>query len=185
MLALKNMLAAVLLTGTWSVPLPQEPGPAYGFLAPALRDLAVHLEIMDPKESDFLLAHPEDFAEHVRQLQDRYRELRDAPPVSEAARLPARDVVNDLLNFNRAFYQELTERLEVDTVHSNELEAARSETTHLYRIWDAVRDARCEHYYVNVRRQALMQLRDMIGQPAFYAGQLPPYVPLWRFPVVD
>jgi hypothetical protein len=32
-----------------------------------------------------------------------------------------------------------------------------------------------------VRRQALKQLRTLIGAEAYYTGQLPPHVPLWRF----
>jgi hypothetical protein len=185
MVAFKSLLAAALLTGAWDAPLPENPAAAHAFVAPTLRDLAIRLEIMDRKETDFILAHPEDFAEHVRLLQDRFLELRDAPPVGEATRFPSRDLVNDLLNFNRAFYQALTERMEVDTVHTEELEAARTETTMLYNVWDAVRDARCEFYHVNVRRQALLQLRRLIGDRAFYTGELPPYVPLWRFPTAE
>ena len=55
------------------------------------------------------------------------------------------------------------------------------ETDRLFRAWDAVRDARCEFYYTTVRRHALKNLREMIGDDAFAAGELPPYVPEWRF----
>ena len=48
-------------------------------------------------------------------------------------------------------------------------------------MWDAVRDARCEFYYVTVRRQALKKLRDLVGEEAYLAGTLPPNVPTWRF----
>ena len=48
-------------------------------------------------------------------------------------------------------------------------------------MWDAVRDARCEFYYVTVRRQSLQKLRDLIGKEAYAAGELPDYVPTWRF----
>ena len=44
-----------------------------------------------------------------------------------------------------------------------------------------MRDARCEYYYITVRRQALKRLRTMIGAEAYDAAELPPYVPLWRF----
>ena len=39
----------------------------------------------------------------------------------------------------------------------------------------------CEYYYVTVRRQALKRLRHMVGHDDYFAGILPPYVPLWRF----
>jgi hypothetical protein len=185
MVAFKILTAAALLTGTWEPPLQHNPEQMHALLAPALRELAIGWEIMDRKEADFLLAHPKDFDEHLRLLQERYQELRDAPHVAEADRLPSRDVVNDLLNFNRTYYQEVCARLEVDTIHSEELEAAKTETDLLYRIWDAVRDARCQYYHVNVRRQALQQLRQLVGDRAFYTGELPPHVPIWRLPAVE
>ncbi len=55
------------------------------------------------------------------------------------------------------------------------------ETDRLYKVWDAVRDARCEFYYVSVRRQALMRLKDMLGEDDYRSTNLPPNVPVWRF----
>src|SRR5438093_1541624 len=62
-----------------------------------------------------------------------------------------------------------------------ELRVALQETDHLYQVWDAVRDARCDYYYVTVRRLALKRLRDLVGEEAYYSSNLPPCVPLWRF----
>jgi hypothetical protein len=59
------------------------------------------------------------------------------------------------------------------------------ETDDLYRVWDAIRDARCESFYITTRRMALKRLRDLIGPEAYYAGHLPPYVPTWRFQEKD
>ena len=73
----------------------------------------------------------------------------------------------------------------MDLVHGDELRIALNETDHLYQVWDSVRDARCNYYYVTVRRQALKTLREMIGTEAFYRGELPPHVPVWRFPEID
>ena len=56
-----------------------------------------------------------------------------------------------------------------------------AETDRLYLVWDAVRDARCDFYYVTVRRQALKKLRDLVGDEAYATGELPPNVPTWRF----
>jgi hypothetical protein len=38
---------------------------------------------------------------------------------------------------------------------------------------------------VTVRRQALKKLREMIGENAYYYGQMPPSVPVWRFREVE
>jgi hypothetical protein len=67
-------------------------------------------------------------------------------------------------------------------MHADELRTIVAETDWLYRIYDALRDARCEYFYVTYRRQALAQLRDLVGMEAYYSGQLPPHVPLWRIP---
>jgi hypothetical protein len=154
-------------------------------LAPSVRALALQLELLDPREVNHLLADPRQFVSELKVLQGRYQELKTAPALAEVTRLPSRDVAADLLAFNRSYRDGLTSRLEVDMVHAEELRTALSETDQLHRIWDMVRDARCEYYYVTYRRQALMQLREAVGAQAFYSGQLPPHVPLWRIPIVN
>jgi hypothetical protein len=54
-----------------------------------------------------------------------------------------------------------------------------------HQLWDAVRDARSECYYVTARRQALQSLRTTLGPDAYYRGALPPHVPVWRFGRMD
>jgi hypothetical protein len=132
-----------------------------------------------------VLAQPQDFAADLKLLQGRYRELVNAPRLEECTRFPERPLVNDLMAFNRAYRNDLTTRLALDTIHEDELRAALTETDQLYRIWDAIRDARCDYYYITVRRQALQQLRELLGAEAYYSGRLPPHVPSWRFAVLD
>ena len=91
-----------------------------------------------------------------------------------------RTTVNDVLAANRAYRQHIDVRQPVELAHWWELRAALQETEHLYNVWDKVRDARCEYYYVHVRRDALKQLRQMVGEEAYATGQLPPGVPPWR-----
>ena len=76
--------------------------------------------------------------------------------------------------FNRAYRQHLGLRQPVELARWWDLRTALQETDHLYQVWDNVRDARCEYYYVTVRRQALKKLREMIGENAYYQGQMPP-----------
>jgi hypothetical protein len=154
-------------------------------LASSLRALALHLELLDAREVGYVLAERDDFANDLKLLQGRFHDLRAAPPLAECKRFPDRELVGDLLAFNRLYRDGLTHRLTLDRVHEDELKAALSETDYLYRIWDMVRDANCEYYYVTYRRQALLQLRDLVGAHAFYTGQLPPHVPLWRIPIAD
>lgn len=154
-------------------------------LAPALRTLALNWELLDPRELGYVLAEADDFASDLKLLQGRFQDLRAAPRLAEALRFPGRDMAGDLLAFNRTYRESLTNRLALDMIHGDELRAAVTETDFLYRVWDMVRDARCDYYYITYRRQALKQLRELVGPQAFYSGQLPPHVPLWRIPIAD
>jgi len=185
MLSFKYVLAAALLTAPPDHFDFKDAAVVHQVLAPGLQAVAVDWEILDPRENRYVLAQPQDFPADLKLLQGRYHELQGAPRLEESLRFPERPLVNELMAFNRAYRNDLTTRLALDTVHEDELRAALAETDQLYRIWDAVRDARCDYYYITVRRQALQQLREMVGAEAYYSGQLPPHVPVWRFPVLD
>lgn len=176
------LLAAILLTtppGTpESCPPPADKWPA---LRDAIHQLAVEWEILDPRETRYVLTRPEDFCPDLNMLRRRYRELADAPRVSDGMRFPERATVNELVRFNRAFRKKLDERQQLEADRAGALQAVIRETDRLYQVWDAVRDARCEFYYVTVRRQALKKLRDLVGEEAYATADLPPNVPTWRF----
>ncbi len=151
-------------------------------LAGPIRVLALRWEVLDPREAGHLLARAEDFKDDLRTLQERCEELRTAPPLCEAERFPGRDLVSDMMAFNRAYHDNLSKRLELDRIHAEELRQALQETDQLHRVWNTVHEINCPYYYVTYRRQALRQLRELIGEQAFYTGNLPPHVPLWRIP---
>jgi hypothetical protein len=123
----------------------------------------------------------EDFQSDLSLLRRRYRDLADAPPLCDSERFPERSAVNEFLAFNRAYRQHIDAAVTAESTRGWELRTALQETDQLYYIWDTVRDARCEYYYVTVRRQALKRLREQLGEQAYYQTKLPPYVPLWRF----
>jgi hypothetical protein len=150
-------------------------------LARSIRAVALHWEILDPREARYVLVGAGDFVADLRLLQRRYHELADAPPVIDSLRFPARELVCELLAFNRAYHTNMTRRRDALGKSRPELEDALTEADQLYRIWDLVRDAGSEFYYISVRRQALAALREAIGRQDFYSGVLPPHVPVWRF----
>lgn len=149
----------------------------------SIQQLAVMMELMDEREVRWVMMRPEDFHTDLSLLRQRYKELRDAPSVHDSERFPERSTVNDYLAFNRAYRDHLDKsRPAAAFDHRTQLYTdAIRETDQLYQIWDTVRDARCEFYYVTVRRQALKNLRERIGYDAYYRGSLPPWVPTWRF----
>lgn len=181
----KQVVAALLLTAPPDALDSLEWTHTEASIVAAMQALAIDWEIYDPREVRDLLARPGAFRADLKELQTRYRDLQEAPRLEEYRRFPQRQLVNDLLSFNRALRNDLAARLAVDRLHEEELRAALEETDQLYKIWDTVRDAGCEYYYINVRRQALLQLRNLLGPQAFYSGQIPPHVPTWRIPSAD
>jgi len=175
------MLAAVLLTTPAGVPEPTPAVEQWNNVRDAVHKVAVDWEILDQRETRYIMSRPDDYSADLNLLRRRYQELKDAPRVADSFRFPDRTAVNDLVRFNRAFRKHLDQRHELETDRSEELRLVMRETDRLYQVWDAVRDARCEFYYVTVRRQALKKLKDMLGDESYTAGTLPPNVPTWRF----
>jgi hypothetical protein len=177
------ILATSLLTGA-SPPELLEPAALeaqFPVLRYALIGLALEWEILDPRETRYVLVRPEDAASDIQMLQRRYADLQDAPSLADAFRFPDRTTVNELLVQNRAYRNYVEMRLPMEMARSAELRTIQREVDYLYQVWDTIRDSRCEYYYVTVRRQALKRLRDMLGEEAYYQRDLPPHVPVWRF----
>ncbi len=185
MIPLETLLALALLTHPTEAH--QNPGSLQHLASTreAIQTIAVEWELLDPREVKFVLSRPEDFEGDIRLLQRRWTDLVDAPPLSDSLRFPDRAVVNDLLAFNRSYRQLIDQRQAMEPALWWEFQETLSEVDRLYQIWDLVRDARCDYYYVTVRRQALKKLRCLIGESAYIDGALPPHVPLWRFVRLD
>jgi hypothetical protein len=175
------ILAAALLTAPVGTPELVPAEEQWPVLRDAIHKTAVEWEIMDPRETRYVLATREDFELDLNLLRKRYSELADAPRLSDCQRLPDRQIVNELIRFNRAFRKHLEERQAWEADRADLFHIAIQETDRLYHHWDAIRDAQCDFYYVTVRRGALKKLRDAIGEDAFSTGHMPHHVPDWRF----
>lgn len=158
---------------------------AFTTVRPTLQCLGVAWELLDPRECRRTFMRAEDLACDLRLLRKRYDELCDAPPLHDCMRFPDRSLVNEMIAFNRAYKAHLESRAPLELTWWWELHESLQETERLFQIWDLVRDARCQFYYVNVRRGSLKKLRETLGPVAYYGGQLPPHVPIWRFARID
>jgi hypothetical protein len=181
MFTYEYVLAAVLITAPADTYTPSDVKGWFEPLQSSLVRVALEAEILDGREVRFVAAAAQDFAGDLKLLQGRFRDLGHAPLLEECQRFPERQMVMDFLAFNRAYRHDLTTQLGLDLIHAEELRLAVMETDRLHNVWDTLRDARCEYYYITVRRQSLHVLRELIGYQAFYTGQLPPHVPVWRF----
>jgi hypothetical protein len=175
------ILAAALLTAPVDTPEQAPTEENWVAVRDAIHKIAIDWEIMDSRESRYLLASRDDFAADLNLLRKRFADLADAPKLAECHRLPDRHTVNELIKFNRAYRKHLEERQVWELDRADLFHNAIQETDRLHRQWDAIRDAQCEFYYVTVRRAALKKLREGIGAEAFVTGQMPQFVPAWRF----
>ncbi len=185
MIPLDYLLAVAMITTPGD---PSEAPGAFDHFAtvrPTAQALAVCWEVLDTRETKYVLNRQEDFATDLKLLRRRYDDLADAPPLHDCMRFPDRSLISDLLAFNRTYRQQLENRQSLEMVYSWELREVVQEVDRLYQIWDTARDARCEYYYVHVRRGALKKLRDAVGEESYYSGTLPPHVPVWRFARID
>ncbi len=174
-------LASMLLAAPVGTPEQTPPAERWSVMQAALQEIAIDLEILDPRESRYVLAKPEDFQEDIDFLRKRRVELADAPKVADAMRLPERRLMDDYIQFNRAYKKHLETRLIWEADRADMINEVVRETERLYKLWDATREAKCDFHYVTYRRLALKKLKDGMGTEAYTAGALPPYVPDWRF----
>jgi len=174
------MLCCLLILAVLAAPVPvREPVQPLAVL-PLLQDLAVDLELMDPSERSRLLACDREFTTDFDLLWKRWLSLRDAPPLHDCRRLPTEDMIQQMIDFNRAHLAWLRAQQELQPRRYWEIQDAVVETEQAYAVWDLMRDARRECYYLTVRRRTLQTLREQLGYEAYYSGQYPPPVPLWR-----
>ena len=183
MLASDCLVAAVLLTCPADLTAPPEALAWAEACRASVLALALDAQLLDPREPLTHFTRPGDLAGDLKALQRRFQEFAFAPLAEEALRFPERDAVLDFLISNRAYREELQLRLAFEPGQAGHLELAMQEADELHRLWVLVAETRWGFLYVTARRQALGQLRDLVGAQAFYSGQLPPYVPVWRIPV--
>jgi hypothetical protein len=178
------VLAVMMLSAPVGTPEQVPPPDRWPAIRMALQHTALDWEILDPRETRYVLAKIEDFQDDLDFLRKRRCELADAPPIVDSNRLPDRRLISDYIRFNRAYRAHLETRLSWETDRASLILEAITETDRMYKQWDAIREATGEFHYITVRRQALKRLRDSLGPTAYDAGQLPPYVPEWRFVVI-
>ena len=175
------LFAAMLLSapvGVTEIPPTQERWP---IVRDAIHQTAMDWQILDSRETRYVLARLEDFQGDLNFLRKRRMDLAEAPMVIDTDRLPDRGRINDSIRFNRAFRKNMEVRMAFEADRADFLLEVINENERLYKIWDAIRDAKSDLHYVTTRRLALLKLRDMIGPDAYDSIEPPPYVPDWRF----
>ena len=134
------LTAIILLSGT---PGTLEPVPTISEfidLRGQVHKVALEWEILDHRETSYVFVRHAEFQRDLDMLRRRNVELRDAPRVCEAHKLPPRDWVIRMVCFNRDYRKILDTRRELELDREDILSAAICESDALYRVYDDDRD---------------------------------------------
>lgn len=153
---------------------------AFKAFSEAVCDVCCCCELMSPHERSTMFCVPQ-LHQSMRIVRDRWRDLWDAPYVADAARFPSRDVINNYLSMNTAYAAQLRVSVGNFGYSQDAIREAIKETERLWSCWNLIRDIQFSDYCVSTRRADLKELRYRIGYKAYYATELPPFIPIWRF----
>jgi len=148
-------------------------------IAPAVFAVALNAELFDPRECRSSLYSGIDL---YNMLHERWREAQQLPSLSDFPRPPDGIILQKLRAINRTYRGELTDRVAIDWIYADAIQAAICDTDAIYQVLSEIADAIHPYYYVSVRRRSWANVRRLMGDEAFYAGWLPPPVPLQHIP---
>ncbi len=159
-------------------PIPPE---KFDAISKAVHLVAIEWQIMDERESRYICSKQEQFQEDVNFLRKRLNDLKDTPMIEDACRIPEKKLLDDAIAFNRQYKSHLDLRVIWEADRAHVLNEAIQETEYLYRLYDAMRESKCDFHYVSYRRLSLAKARKYMGEVAWEKGEIPDCVPIWRF----
>ena len=99
--------------------------------------VAINLEIMDSRETQFIFAN---FFEHKSDLdilRKRYQDLKDVPSIKDAERFPNHKEVMEMIYFNRAFRGHVEKRMWLEKDRTQLYQSILNETDYSEREYNA------------------------------------------------
>lgn len=107
------------------------------------------------------------------------------PPLADLDMFPPQSMCKQHMNFNRHHQSWLTSHRDVVAGLSPHLLSLHDtwmiENDFCWTCWNLLDDAWVEGFDEVKRRQALANLKHVLGPEAYYSGAMPPAVPVWRF----
>lgn len=148
---------------------------------------AIESELISEVDGDFFNQYigMEGYIANCRILRERYEDLHNVPLAVDSYRFPPYSEVNELLLFNNEYTLHLKTQQIININRRDEYDVLIKESMRLESIWRAVSESRQEWQSNWQRRYNLKFVLDAIGPADYYAGKLPPHVPVWRFSNLD
>ncbi|MEB3210607.1 MAG: hypothetical protein VKL39_04605 [Leptolyngbyaceae bacterium] len=134
----------------------------------AMNHVCIVLELADPRESIFTT--PTSWKCDLETARSRYRQLHGQPALALANALPDRDTIQAIIEANRREHARLRQLADLELDRAPAFHAAMADLNWRYQVWDAARDARCEHYWTATRRFALARLNQLVEGGALPEG---------------
>ena len=151
-------------------------------LQSALWTTAINWEILDSRETSYMFSQRGSFENDLKVMQQRYVDLKGYPLMKDITwRFPDRKTCQERLTFNRAFRIKVDGLLALETDRRDFNSLVLAETDFCWKVWDNIGDSTIDSFYVTSRRFAIKRLILQIGAENFYNGNIPPFVPTWRF----
>lgn len=167
------LLALWLLT---PLPVPERAPPT---ALASLLSVAAALDLAGPTEGWGVAPFGSDF----RWTRQALWRLADHPLSHDALRFPPTFECDHALAANYAFRTYVEARLAFNG-RWGEGDEVLAECCRLAAAWSAARQAQGPGS-VAARREGLKQLRQVLGAEAYYAGRMPPPIPVWRLTWLD
>lgn len=124
-------------------------------------------------------AHWGEYSVDLRWCQRAIRRSWGCPPASDVHRLPPLDLCRDRLQFADEHLEWLS--LQQVVYPWRDLDGWRHDAQYCRWVWRLLLRAQSSDKDLASRRQALGDLRELIGERRYYAGEFWPWVPLWWF----
>lgn len=102
-------------------------------------------------------------------------------PLQDVHWLPDRQTLQALKSFNKDYRDHVEILMLIDTGNSCYWREVHRDAKRRWVILDLADDARNDNASPCYRRWAILELREMIGDDAFFNRRLPDPVPLWAF----
>jgi hypothetical protein len=177
--------ATMMITAPEETPVEIPTGKRFQEMVYAIHTVAIGMQIMDEREKGYFFTSNVTFTSDMNIIRRRHNDLKDVPMIESMGRFPSREMIYPLVKFNRDFNCKMTERMRWESDRADFYRLVLEENRQLFEIWDSLMDANSPHMMVNYRRYYLKvfkcKLEKMQGEGAFLTGELPDYVPSWRF----
>ena len=145
--------------------------------------MAVAEEIIDPLWAKNWFNYPSAYSSDLLLLRTRWRESRDWPRLHEVKRYPPHLICQDQERFASQLKGWMIQRSLLEAQHESPQVLAFLEEMRIYQmVWDQAEQATNPSRGILERRRALGRLREMLGEELYWAGYLPPPVPIHYLP---